>query len=206
MPRNVGGAIVPKTLARSFTYVDRFTLSPNTANTLEEKVYLANGMFDPEVALGGHKPYGMNQWMAWYDHFTVVSSHITTQYVYKRPGQDVSSYGGICTLRLDDDGDLETVPNLVLEMPGTAYKVMTPTGRVSLKKSFNAKRFFGGSSKVGNSTYKGSLFTDPTEKAYYHIGFTAPSSDDPAGGFGVEVVMRITYNVMLTERKEVAQS
>lgn len=195
-------SIVPKTLLRTFKYMATKEIIPVTGGVLNELVFKANGMFDPQVALGGHQPYGFDQWMTWYDHFTVVKSKMKIVIVYKDPNSNSTPFGGYATLRLDDGGTLETVVSKVLELPGTKYKFFGHDERAVLTKTFNARRFFGGGSKVGSEGYKGNTFNDPAEVAYFNLGFAPPLTGTPA----VSVHIEILYTAMLTERRTVAQS
>jgi len=51
--------------------------SPETATCL---VWSMNGLFDPEIPIGGHQPMGFDQAMAFYDHYTVVRSSVTVTF------------------------------------------------------------------------------------------------------------------------------
>lgn len=197
----VSREIVPKTLTRVFRYSDNFVITPALLGVAKEVPFLANGMFDPFVGLGGHQPYGFDQWMSWYDHFTVVKAKVTVHYCMTNPGSDAA---GTCLLRLDDDGVALTNAQHILEMPGTKSSMIGGGSATrTLTKSFNARRFFGGASKVGSTNYKGSVAADPAEKAYFNIGFL---SNQLGTISPVAVTVMIEYTAVLSERKEVPQS
>ncbi|HIA02129.1 MAG TPA: hypothetical protein EYN66_09490, partial [Myxococcales bacterium] len=45
--------------------------------------FRANGMFDPQVPLGGHQPRGFDEFMDAYDMFTVLGSKISVSWMYE---------------------------------------------------------------------------------------------------------------------------
>ncbi len=60
-----------------FTWVDL------TATVAEVPVYETirlNSIYDPEYAVGGHKALGMNELMAFYDHFIVTHTRYILHY------------------------------------------------------------------------------------------------------------------------------
>jgi len=55
-------------------YVSVDNLAGPTAATIRTIEFRANGMYDPDVRVGGHQPYGFDQIMLGYGKFTVVES------------------------------------------------------------------------------------------------------------------------------------
>lgn len=194
--------IVPKTLPRTFIYYDRISVSAPASGTLTEIVYVANDLRDPTNAVGGHQPYGFDQWMAWYDHFTVTKSKIEVTFAESNPNASIV-HATQCCLRLDDAGDHELNPTLVMEMPGSKVLMLGSSNSKRLTKTFNARRFFGGASKIGSSEYKGNTTFSPTERAFFHIGLAGAES---GSGSNIELLIKVTYTATLSERKEVPQS
>lgn len=60
-------------------YVETFTISP-VSTVLNEHLFLANGIFDPRVAVGGHQPLGHDQWATFYNKYVVYRSHCTVNF------------------------------------------------------------------------------------------------------------------------------
>lgn len=181
-------------------------MGPTTAGTSVNALYLANGMFDPTIAIGGHQPMGYDNIMALYDHFTVTGSKITatitpdnTTYVpfqlsiYLAPGSSVISPAAPARLRETDR------VNWVISNPSTSWK-----GVSAVSNYFSASKFFGVKDAVGESSYKGSATSDPTETAVFQILYGA--LDEASSAPAATVAVDIEYTAVFTEPKAFAQS
>jgi len=60
-------------------YVSVDNLAGPTAATIRTIEFRANGMYDPDVRVGGHQPYGFDQIMLGYGKFTVVKASMTVE-------------------------------------------------------------------------------------------------------------------------------
>jgi len=188
-------------------YTTNITLNPTT--TAPVTAYIkANGMFDPEVALGGHQPRGFDQWMRVYDHFTVVGSKITVQQL---PTTTNNVNPGLFGVILDDNTTFSyTSGTSVLEgRQGGNHKIYGPqisTGKntPTVRKGFSARKFFTKKDIIGSEGYKGSASADPTEGAYFGIWASAASAGpDPAEG---TFLVTVDYIARFTEPKFLAAS
>ena len=56
--------------------------TPGTTSTQQFQLR-ANGMFDPQTAVGGHQPRGFDEFMEAYDMFTVMGSKISCSWMYE---------------------------------------------------------------------------------------------------------------------------
>ena len=54
-------------------YVEEFELNPGLGS-VASYVFRANGLYDPNYTGAGHQPYGFDQWMTYYNQFTVLGS------------------------------------------------------------------------------------------------------------------------------------
>ena len=70
---------VPDSKVVKMRYVDQFTIDPGlgTAGHISLR---ANGLFDPYVPVGGHQPYSFDQYMEFYNRYTVLGSKITVTF------------------------------------------------------------------------------------------------------------------------------
>lgn len=60
-------------------YVVTESITGPAVGAIVVRQYRANGMYDPEVAVGGHQPFGFDQLMGQYHHFTVIKSKCTLE-------------------------------------------------------------------------------------------------------------------------------
>lgn len=155
----------------------------------------ANGMYDPDYTGTGHQPMGFDQWMSAYNHFQVTSSTIQVRWV---PTAASSVAPGVFGVILDDD---QTPPYI-----GGDYYTLLETGRTGhasyglvegigkgknpiVRKTFNARKFFGSKFLEGDLKYAGNTGTNPAETAFFHIwASNAGLGADPPGQL-FEVIM-----------------
>jgi hypothetical protein len=184
----IGRNIVAKKTMVKLRYNDIIALDPG-AGTPAIAQYKANGMFDTQLSTGGHQPMGFDQWMTFYDHFTVVGSKITASLI------NASDETYTVAISLVDDTAIinPTILSGFLERNGTVWKHVGPgTGAGNMKtlsKKFSARKFFGVKDPVAKSEYKGTVTSDPTELAMFNI-IVFPFN-------GVSDVTRITLNVTI---------
>ncbi len=191
----------PLTLVRKLRYATSVTFDPSAGAT-QNIFILANGLFDPEVALGGHQPLGFDQYMSFYDHFKVESSHITA---YFQPTTGNVVFQTICSISVDDDQTANTSSNNIIEQGLATWKIgNVGAGNeiVTLRKSFNSKRFFMNQSSSANLV--GSALSDPSELANYNV--SVGPMDGVSDVEEVKCFIVVDYIVTFSERKTLAQS
>lgn len=175
-----------------------------TAGNIALLEYRANGMYDPEVALLGHQPYGFDQLMAQYQHFTVISATCTAEmlindtnqnqhwrlFVYTTPGTPNTAFaaGGL---------------NGMLEMPVQSQGVGKVTGDHleqyrTIRTSCYVPKFAGKSVSglIAESDYSGTDSADPVKQFYFGlVGW------EPALGPGASTYLKVTvvYNAVFTD-------
>ncbi len=179
-----------------------FGVNPTAGSTF---MFLANGCFDPEVAVGGHQPIGFDQYMTLYNHWYVAGSKITLTFLSLNSGTNTGQV--VVGTRLSADTVAMTDKELIRELPKTKWAYLTNTGGshgiATIRRKFSHKRFFGGPLK--DDQYKGSIIADPDEKAYYHVrGHQAYTS--AATTAVVSVLVTIEYIVKFGERKTLIKS
>lgn len=160
--------------------------------------FRANGMFDPEVAVGGHQPRGFDQLMAFYDHFVVIGATIT---VYA----SVVSGGGsaIVSIQNRDSATAALTRTDVIEYgdKSTAILGSVDTERTAvLSHSVNIGKFLGRSSVMSDPELKGSAVGDPDEQAYFHV-YAIHGSNSTEDAPPVFLTCEIEYTAMMIEPK-----
>lgn len=66
---------IPATQRVLMRYSETFIVT-STTGVLGSYLFAANGLYDPNLSVSGHQPYGFDQWMAFYKRATVLKSRI----------------------------------------------------------------------------------------------------------------------------------
>jgi len=200
IPINNMRSLAPNKMLVNLRYSEQFAFVAGTA--IATQVYSCNSLNDPNVTGAGHQPRGFDQWMALYDHYTVIYSNIVIKFMANtqststsvivlsvRDGQTVS--GSLNTYRENS----EIVEALVKNQNA---------GPSMLKIGVNPPRYLGRSKPLSDPQLKGASTTNPVEQVFYHI----TSSGLPAGNVSIptEVLVTINYLAVLTEPKTPSQS
>lgn len=175
------------------------------AGALPTYEYRANGLYDPEVASGGHQPSGFDQLMEQYFHYTVIKSRCRVEMLCTAFNQNQVW----CLAQYNSTG-----------VPGTAYgyggegalgelpflsKTLMPTsgdhqgGYRSAEIWFSAPAAFGipVTAIIGDSRFKGTDSADPTEDAFFGLFGYVPTGAENSTDVSFRVT--ITYFAVFTE-------
>jgi len=183
------------------TYCDTFALDPG-ANVVAGKIFRANGLFDPDVSLGGHQPYGFDQLMSIYNRFIVLGSKITITAV---PAQTTNAY--MIAIKLSDVASLTTTtPTLLQEQPGYRYKLFTNGQQPAIPRvisTYSARRM-NRPGFMNNDQFLGTIGNDPNDQWFFHVLTCnpVPGIDNGAMTFNV----RIDYIAKFLNPSELATS
>lgn len=203
LSNNMSTSPVPSEMNVKLKYVDTIALQPG-AGTIAYHLFSTNGLYDPDITAAGHQPMGFDQWMTFYEHYTVTGCKISATFVPSSAtvgaGQQIV---GIYT-----DSNI-TPPaaigvNDFLEQPGTRFSYLSLAGAlgpVTVTKTFSAKNFFSRDRKslIASEGYKGNGASNPTEQAYFNVfcGATDNTSDPPQ----TQVSIIIEYTAVFSERR-----
>lgn len=180
-------------------YHESITLNPDALGTIAYDTISANGMYDPYVGVGGHQPMGFDEYMHFYEHYTVIGAKITATFTPTDTG--MFAYGGIVgTAGSSLTGDITTN----LEQKSGRFKVLAPAGAdrpTKIVKTFSLKRDLG--IRFGETTCRGTSSANPSEEWYFQIGAATTGTADPAN---IVVNIDVEYIAMLTEHKQIAGS
>lgn len=202
-----------KSFIATLKFSETITLNPGTGVSADY-VFSANGIAKPDqtaVPLNLHQPYGHDEMVQFYDHYTVVGSKCVVRAVNNI---NLPLYMGVA---LRDNSSIINIPARVLrETGGTKLKLMSEnTGgmnNVVVSKTFSPRKFFGkakgnivGESELrGNMDVTASNINNPTEQAYYHCMVVPQTDTDNPGSQTLQV--DIYYTVVFTEPKTLRQS
>lgn len=200
-PRRIGG-LAKKHTAR-LRYSQMVTLDP-TAGTIAAHIFRANSLFDPDQSGLGHQPYGFDQLMQWYDHYTVIGSKMTARPI---PVGTPNVTPGVALIHLSDTlvQPFSSVDHM-LESPGNSRWVTTganpqnPMQR-AVRKGFSMRKFFN--KKLGEDDMQGTIASNPAEHAYFILMHGDISGNDPSP-YTFQVT--IDYIAVFTEPKILVQS
>lgn len=178
-----------------------------------EKQFRANDLYDPDYSVGGHQPFGFDQLMAQYCHFTVLYSSCELEILSDKENQNaqyaiwITAAPGqlqIAYTASGAQGMVEFQPHSPsLTVSSGIYKSVAKTTSIS----WSASRFFDKppNNLIGDSRFQGDETTSPTEDAYFAIGAYHPT--------GLSVIYTdasyratITYYAVFTEPRKIVAS
>lgn len=168
------------------TYCDNIVLDPG-ANVTAGKVFRANGMYDPDTALGGHQPYGFDQLMALYNRYVVLGAKITITAV---PASSFGTY--IIACKLSDNATLlSTTPTVLQEQPGYKYRLYTNGNAAVMPRltmGYSARKMCR-PGFMNNDTYQGTVNKDPDDQWYFTVltASAVPTVDNTAMTFNIRI-------------------
>jgi len=182
-------------------YVENFQVTtPADGVTLALKHFSANSIYDPNRAMGGHQPYGHDQFELLYQHYEVLEAKIKCTFTNGNTDRGEQS-SMILAIRMAGaigvGAPLDEIT--MLEAPDVVYGVMAPgSGKLVLNHNFSQKDLYP-------TTHTGltALFgQDPGEQAFFTLAF--------GSGAGVammcDVLLEIEYKCRFFEPRTLAQS
>ena len=202
----MGFAPLGNSRAATLKYHFQHTMNPNQGQ-VDDVVVRANDLYDPEVALGGHQPYGFDQLMTFYDHFTVLGSRITMSAFNSNGSLPVYIFIG---LRDNNVSLYEEPVGDIHEQARTVKKLLTTNpsskGAMELSMNFSAEKFFAKPKVaiVGDSLFRGDAGNSPLEQAYFHCMVGPYDTGNDLAPMVVNI--EIEYYAIFTEPKILAKS
>ena len=182
----------PKSQMVRLKYTETINLDAS-AGGLASHVFCANGMYDPNITGTGHQPLYFDQYMVAYDHYTVLSSKIKVTPVNPTTASIIPGAYGVV---LDDNNVISytTADQIIESNQGRSFKLFGPNNvpqtsySKSITKKFSARKFFHKKAIVGSSDYKGSVSSNPADKANF-IVWTGSIGGTNAGNVYLLVVI-----------------
>jgi hypothetical protein len=216
----------PTSMVSTLRYTTRIDLTPTGTNT-QALSFRANGMFDPEAAVGGHQPRGFDEMMELYKTFTVTSSKIMVNWMYE--GYDGPSTKAAAGNYIQGKADISDCPALSpaicgvmrsaepygsgisienqMEKDRTSWTVLTPQGEAKVSSANSQlSDFFGKQDLVAADGYSGTDSKDPENQAYYHVFAARGSNDFSADLVKVVGFVTIEYRATFSEPKPLEAS
>jgi len=189
----------PKQMKITHKYCEGFMLAWNgpTANVAYQS-WSVNGLFDPNLAVGGHQPLYFDQMAALYNHYTVMASRCVVQMLTN----NTTTYAA--GIYIDDDST-PTTQNLetVMEQNSAITKIgQYQFGAEVYTRKWDAKAAFGGN-VMDNDNLQGTSVANPTEQQAFIV------YQRPLDGITTSTVtgfITIYYDTVWDELKQVGGS
>lgn len=172
------------------------------------KEYRINGMFDPEVALGGHQPSGYDELMKQYEKYTVLKTHVTLENCCVYPNRSLL----MCIIREQLIGDVAAMYaidgiNGLMERPGVSESLAESFGGDMLASKrkvhmwFDMSKYTGKTYKdlIGDYGYQGDVGHDPNQQQYFAVVLYSPSNANETSG-NSQFKVTIDYYAAFTKR------
>lgn len=199
-------ALAPATGMFRFRYSTNISINAAASASPTEHTFRANSLFDPDLTGVGHQPYGFDQKMLFYNHFTVLGCKVEARFLPSAvPPQSVTAVG----IAISPGQNLNETYEQLRESKNGTHSLLTygtDNKPKMLTLKFSSSKFFGKSpaSMIGDTLYRGSATANPTEGAYIQVWVCGVNVLDNPDNIDVQV--NIDYVAVLTERKELAQS
>lgn len=125
-----------------FRYVDAVGLTV-TAGVMSTFEYYCNGMYDPQVSVGGHQPMGYDQLFTFYNYAIVTGSKITVRFTCSDSSLSLPM---VCGVYGPYSIGETTPPTSWVTMKETGepatFLIAQSTRPVQVKNTFSFKKFF----------------------------------------------------------------
>lgn len=192
--------VMPDELTTTLNYTFTGVMSATGAGTLNNTVYRGNGLFDPEVVVGGAQPLGFDQLAAFYNRYQVIGSTCSVEYL-----PDAGSGANIfLTLAPIDTAGAVTGISQAIELPYSkhAYVSHNATKSTKLYSSMTTKKKFG-YKRLDQSQQNVSapVTADPTEQWFWNVGLLSHTTAVAGRG-----IIKVTYRCRFYDRKDLPRS
>lgn len=188
---------VPDRMTVKLSYGDILTSSTTTAAT--NLTIRGNGPFDPDFTAAGHQPRGFDEWSAFYDSYTVVSSKLELVPICTNGSLIIAAYPTNTT------GGPATVVT-ALERPRMKYRTLQNLGNPSTKIVLNhsTQQILGiAKTEKFDGDYSAAVTSNPPQQWYYVVSRQHPDATTASTS---SLIWKITYEVVFYNRKLLSQS
>lgn len=174
----------------------------STAGTLNNYMFSANNIFDPNVTGTGHQPMGHDQWAILFNHYIVLGSKITIKVI---PTAATTSPANVGIYLTDTVVPPYTTASEFVEARRGVVKSLVPgtTRTTYLSNTFSCKKFFNIKDVKDNALRLGAVMNNsPTDQAVFDFWYQ--TVDGATATVYFQVI--IDYIVMFSEPKDLVQS
>lgn len=191
------------TYATKLRYYEQVSMDPGIGAVAFHS-YAANGCYDPNLTGVGHQPRGFDQLMTMYNHFLVVGSKISVNFVNTDP-----NIPAVVGIQVSTDPAFSTSLADYMEQGIRNYRVVcgdTQAGSNTayLTSKSSPKKEFGVTNLRDNTSLRGSASGNPSELLYYHL--FACAQNEASNPSPVDITVVIDYLVLFGEPNDLAGS
>lgn len=163
-----------------------------------------NSIYDPDQFVGGHQPFGHDQYALLYKRYEVLRSHLVATFMH-----DGASGAGVvcCGTTLDNNASVDNELNTRIEQVhgrGIKWLMANSRDKVTCTSYFDSKTFFDKESVTDDHQLGAPFGNNPTLPAYCVVWTQAPLG--VAATKPTLVNVRIEYTVLLTIPQILTQS
>jgi hypothetical protein len=204
-------SIVPDTFRTELTYSDLAALGPSTGENLGTQVWSCGGLYDPDITGSGHQPLGFDQWMAFYNHYVVLSCRIEVSGFVQGVSQSDYTLGTVMIGVIPTGSSTAvTTADLFYELPYGAVGVAGTAGGMKpdvITNHLHIPEWFGVTETefIADDTHRGNSASNPSEDSFFEVGANRVAYSD-ASSIVCMTRTRLIYEVVFLERKELSQS
>lgn len=161
------GQAFPKTIKTVLRYVEQTGFSISNGS-YQQAFFKCNGLNDPTDALGGHQPYGFDQYAAIYNHYKVYKAKITVQFTATDTTRPEGALVGVNITPGNTDSD--NAQTKMEKQAGAANYGWIQPGAINQKtivKWWSAKSYFG--TQKDEDSLTAPVSGDPTELSHFCV-------------------------------------
>lgn len=210
-PTSIPLSIQPKYRLGRLRYTEQFNLNA-TAGTIAYNDLCANGLYDPNLTGVGHQPYGFDQIMTLYNHYVVLGSRITCQFLIDTATSGIPAYAGVALCpttavvgafsNVNHFLESGTVPKKQVIVSNNNMGNSNGKGGTRISMNFSTKKYFNRSPRDSDEL-QGNSSANPSEQAIFTVYAASVIGTDPQN---IVCLATIDYICLFTEVQQLAQS
>lgn len=188
----------PNEITVEIPYVS--TINFAIAAALDTYFWRGNGCYDPDYSSTGHQPFSFDQWTAFYDRYTVISSRAELKVISGATPTPCAL--ALVPTRTTTDF---AVVGEAIESPHAVCGILDDNNPipVHLSKSITSAKILGVTTRkiYDDDVYSGGAGADPTHPWYWAV-----CAGTYSGNLDVYIMMKIIYRVRFYEPKQLSLS
>mgnify|MGYP000664889043 CR=1 FL=1 len=188
---------------RTLRYFGNFqSVNPGLGGLANSVVFSANGLYDPDLTGVGHQALGFDQYMAMYDHYTVVGAKIKAWYQNTDSNNAQMAFIAVRDTNSPPGDTQEIMENGYIASRHLQVAGVT-SGMGTLEQQVDIAKFLGRKDVLADPSLKGNSVANPSEDVVFWVGAFSFANVD-AGVVNINVV--IEYDVIFHERRTLGTS
>lgn len=194
--------ICPDVMRVQLPYVLSTSWAGGGSIQIQDRVYRANSIFDPDFAVGGGQPLGHDQWSAFYTQYRVYAIKVEVEAM-----SDAAIVGGIGIVTLNTSSGIVDRDQIREQQKSKELLLGTDTATAGkLSHYMTTAQQFGMPNDVVqyDDNLRSSFGSDPSKEYYVHVyGFGIGTGST---NFDVSGRIKLTYYVDLFNKSTLSRS